>query len=67
MDAHEREAVAAMTAERPLAIGGRVKGYVAGRVFVGTLVAVNRDRCDVEVGGAWICCRRRDLERDTED
>ena len=65
MDAHEREGRAATTADRPLRIGDRVKGYVK-REFRGTLVAVQGDRCDVDVDNAWVVCRRCDIERDTD-
>lgn len=68
MDAHEREAAAATAAmdRRPVAVGDRVKGYAGGRRFTGTLVAVQGDRCDVEIDSSWVTCRRCDIERDEE-
>lgn len=65
MDAHEREGQAAVAAmdTRPLRIGDRVTGVSGGRRFSGTLVAVQGDRCDVEIDVSWVTCRRCEIER----
>ncbi len=68
MDAHANEAAAAVAAmERPLVIGDRVRGYVAGRWFRGVLEAIDRDQVDVDCHGVTVTCRRCDIERDEQD
>jgi hypothetical protein len=68
MDAHEREgaaAVAAMTNE--IKIGDMVRGVSGGREFSGMLTSIEGDRCEVDLPGAWIACRRCDIVERIEE